>query len=139
VPSARGAGPVPGRLPSLLPGPLHRPRLSVGNYRRIYRLAVARAELPDLDPHGPHDLRHTFATWLEDGGIPARVIDDELMGHQAGRRGEREGSIISTRYRHMTEAMQVRVVEVIAQRLAVALAAVPRCAPSRGQGEEAAC
>jgi integrase len=46
------------------------------NYRRVYRLAVARAELSDLDPHGPHDLRHTFATWLEDGGVPARVIDE---------------------------------------------------------------
>jgi len=23
-----------------------------------------------LDLHGPHDLRHTFATWLEDAGIP---------------------------------------------------------------------
>jgi integrase len=32
---------------------------------------------------GPHDLRHTFATWLEDAGIPARVID-ELMGHSGG-------------------------------------------------------
>jgi hypothetical protein len=30
-----------------------RSRLSVGNYRRAYRLAVARAELPELDPHGP--------------------------------------------------------------------------------------
>jgi hypothetical protein len=29
------------------------------NYRRVFRLAVARAELSDLDPHGPHDLRHT--------------------------------------------------------------------------------
>jgi hypothetical protein len=46
----------------------------------------------------PHDLRHTFATWLEDGGVPARVLD-ELMGHQAGRRGEHEGSMIGTRYR----------------------------------------
>jgi integrase len=46
-----------------------------------------------VDPHGPRDLRHTFATWLEDGAVPARVID-ELMGHQAGRRGEREGSMI---------------------------------------------
>ena len=52
--------------------------LSVGNCRRAYRLAMARAELPDLDPR---DLRHTFATWLEDGGVPARVID-ELMGHR---------------------------------------------------------
>ena len=66
------------------------------DYRRVYRLGVARAELPDLDPHASHDLRHTFATWLEDGGIPARVID-ELMGHEAGRRGEREGSMIGTR------------------------------------------
>jgi integrase len=49
---------------------------------RAYRLAVARAELPELAPHGPHDLRHTFATWLEDGGVPARVID-ELMGLSA--------------------------------------------------------
>jgi Phage integrase family len=56
-----------------------RSRLSIGNYRRVYRLAASRAELPDLDLHGPHDLRHTFATWLEDAGIPARVID-ELMG-----------------------------------------------------------
>jgi integrase len=46
-----------------------RSRLSVGNYRRAYRLAVARAELPALDPHGPHDLRHTFATWLSRGFV----------------------------------------------------------------------
>ena len=30
-----------------------RSRLSVGNYRRAYRLVVARAELPDVDPHAP--------------------------------------------------------------------------------------
>lgn len=113
-------------------------RLSVGNYRRVYRLAVARAELPELDPHGPHDLRHTFATGLEDGAVPARVID-ELMGHQAGRRGEREGSMSGTRYRHMTEAMQARMVVVIAERLAVALAAMPQVCPKPGSGEEAAC
>jgi integrase len=95
---------------------------------------VARAELPELDPHGPHDLRHTFATWLEDGAVPARVID-ELTGHQA----EREGTMIGTRYRHMTEAMQARVVDVVAERLAVALAAMPRCAPKPGSGEDAAC
>jgi hypothetical protein len=69
-----------------------------------------------------------FATWLEDGAVPARVID-ELMGHQAGRRGEREGSMIGTRYRHMTEAMQARVVAVIAERLTVALAAMPQVCP----------
>jgi integrase len=44
-----------------------------------------------LDLHGPHDLRHTFATWLEDAAIPVRVID-ELMGHASGRRRTRTGS-----------------------------------------------
>jgi integrase len=63
--------------------------------------AATRAVLEGLNLHGPHDLRHTYATWLEDGGIPARVID-KLMGHVAGRRGEREGSLIRTCYRHMT-------------------------------------
>jgi hypothetical protein len=56
-------------------------------------------------PRLPHSRRlRPQSAWLEDAGIPARVID-ELMGHQAGRRGEREGSMIGTRYRHMTEAM----------------------------------
>ena len=67
-----------------------RSNLSVGNYRRVYGQVVARAGLDDLDAHGPHDLRHTFATWLEDAGVPARVID-ELMGHRGGRAGARSG------------------------------------------------
>src|SRR5215217_4153707 len=63
--------------------------LSTHNLRRVYQAAVAAAgeDLADLDLHGPHDLRHTFATWLEDAGIPSRVID-ELMGHAGGRRGQ---------------------------------------------------
>jgi hypothetical protein len=66
-------------------------------------------------------------------------VIDELMGHQAGRRGEREGSTIGTRYRHMTEAMQALVVAVIAERLAVALAAMPQVCPKPGSEGEAAC
>jgi integrase len=38
--------------------------------------------LEAVDLHGAHDLRHTYATRLEDAGIPARVAD-ELMGHEA--------------------------------------------------------
>jgi hypothetical protein len=57
----------------------------------------------------------------------------------AGRRGEREGSIIGTRYRHISEAMQARVVAVIAERLAVALAAMPQMCLKTGSGEEEAC
>ena len=81
-----------------------RAELSIGGYRRIYDRAAARTGLADLDLHCPHDLRHTFATWPEGGGIPARVID-ELMGHQASRSQDRSGSTIGLRYRHMTPAM----------------------------------
>jgi integrase len=61
--------------------------LSTKNLRRVYKAAVeaAGADLAHLDLRGPHDLRHIFATWLEDAGIPSRVID-ELMGHAGGRR-----------------------------------------------------
>jgi integrase len=38
-----------------------------------------------VDLHGAHHFRHTYATWLEDAGIPARVVD-ELMGHEATSR-----------------------------------------------------
>ena len=39
---------------------------------------AAGADLGHLDLRGPHDLRHTFSTWLEDAGIPARVIDEPM-------------------------------------------------------------
>jgi integrase len=108
-----------------------RTKLSIGGYRRIYGRAAARAGLTDLDLHGPHDLRHTFATWLEDGGIPARVID-EVMGHHASRSQDRSGSTIGLRYRHMTPAMQARVVSVIGQYMATALAGMPQACPKIG-------
>jgi hypothetical protein len=59
-------------------------------------LPTARDPLLEaVDLHGAHDFRHTFATWLEDTGIPARVID-EVMGHEASsragqQRGQRHG------------------------------------------------
>jgi integrase len=98
-----------------------RTMLSRYNFRRVYQRAVARAghDLAAVDPHGPHDLRHTFSTWLEDAGIPARVID-ELMGHQRSRHGELEGgSRIGARYRHPTPEMAVRVAAAIQERLMV--------------------
>jgi hypothetical protein len=85
-------------------------------------LPVARDPLLDaVELHGAHDLRHTYATWLEDAGIPARVID-ELMGHQASSRGGLGGSAIGAHYRHTTPEMAARVVEAIQQRLTVVLA-----------------
>jgi integrase len=85
--------------------------------------------LGQLRLRGPHDLRHTFATWLEDGGVPARVID-ELMGHAGGRRGggvpSREGSLIGNRYRWTTPDMEARVAAAIEQRLAISFAVAAR-------------
>jgi integrase len=108
-----------------------RSKLSTGNYRRVYHRTAARAGLAGLDLHGPHDLRHTFATWLEDGGIPARVID-ELMGHHSGSRGargEQDGSAVGMRYRHQTPQMQARALAVVDRCLAAALACMPQACP----------
>jgi integrase len=93
------------------------------NLRRVYKAAVdaAGADLGHLDLRGPHDLRHTFSTWLEDAGIPARVID-ELMGHQAtGRAGRHQASAIGAHYRHTTPEMATRVVAAVEERLVIVL------------------
>jgi integrase len=97
--------------------------LSRHGLRRLYQSAVRRAggDLTHLQLRGPHDLRHTFSTWLEDAGIPARVID-ELMGHQRSRRGELDGgSRIGALYRHTTPEMAARVITAIEARLTVML------------------
>jgi len=96
--------------------------LSTHNLRRVYQAAVAAASenLVHLDLHGPHDLRHTFATWLEDAGIPSRVID-ELMGHSGGRRGGSDGSPMGRVYRETTPTMLDHVTTAIDERLIVAL------------------
>jgi integrase len=83
--------------------------------------------LNHLNLRGPHDLRHTFSTWLEDAGIPARVID-ELMGHAGGYRGG-EGSVIGLRYWHTTPEMEARVVAAIEQRLATSFAVAAQLNP----------
>jgi integrase len=80
----------------------------------------------DLDLHGPHDLRHTFATWLEDAAIPSRVID-EVMGHAGGRHPE-QGSRMGRVYRETTPEMVTRVVAAIQVRLAVVLEVAERLA-----------
>jgi integrase len=98
--------------------------LSTTNLRRVYKAAVeaAEADLGHLDLRGPHDLRHTFATWLEDAAIPSRVID-ELMGHASGRRDRGAGgSPMGRVYRETTPAMVARVTAALDERLGRALA-----------------
>ena len=100
-----------------------RTTLSRDNLRRLYQSAThrARSDLEHLRLRGPHDLRHSFSTWLEDEGIPARVID-ELMGHQRSHHGELEGgSRIGARYRHTTPEMAARVVQALDRRLTLTL------------------
>jgi hypothetical protein len=86
--------------------------------------ALPRARNPLLeavDLHGAHDFRHTFATWLEDAGVPARVID-EVMGHEAtSRAGQQRGSAMGAHYRHTTPEMAARIAAAIEQHLTVVL------------------
>jgi Phage integrase family len=95
--------------------------LSTNNLRRVYKAVVeaAGAELAHLDLRGPHDLRHTFATWLEDAGVPSRVID-ELMDHARGRDRGAGGSPMGRVYRETTPAMLARVTAALDDRLGVA-------------------
>jgi integrase len=75
--------------------------------------------LDAVDLRGAHDFRHSFATWLEDAGIPARVID-ELMGHETSTRSaQHHGSTMGAHYRHTTPEMATRVVAAIQARLVV--------------------
>ena len=112
----------------ILPGPgaatASNAALSTTNLRRVDKAAVegAGAELAHLDLRGPHDLRHTFATWLEDAAIPSRVID-ELMGHASGRRDRGAGgSPMGRVYRETTPAMVARVTAALDERMGRALA-----------------
>ena len=93
-----------------------RPPLSTGNLRRVYKAAVAAADLGHLDLRGPHDLRHTFATWLEDAGIPSRVID-ELMGRSGGRHHSASDSPMGRIYRETTPTMIARVTVALDERI----------------------
>jgi hypothetical protein len=84
--------------------------------------------LKDLEVHGPHDFRRTLSTWLEEAGIPARVID-EVMGHQAATaaavaKPAVAGSAPATGTlcrRWPPGEMAARVVAVIEERLAVVI------------------
>jgi integrase len=90
--------------------------------QRWLALPTARDRLLEaVDLHGAHDFRHTFATWLEDSGIPARVID-ELMGHEAtSRAGQQRGSAMGAHYRHTTPEMAAGIATAIEQRLRLVL------------------
>jgi len=64
------------------------PGLRYSNWtRRVFGPALARAGLPDPQPT-PHDLRHSYGSWLSAAGVPPRDIG-ALMGHSSLRSTER--------------------------------------------------
>lgn len=56
-----------------------------GQIKTAWRATCARAAIVDLRPH---DLRHTFSTWLTMAGVHEQVRD-ELMGHASTSMGRR--------------------------------------------------
>lgn len=65
----------------------------------------------EVNPVHVHDLRHTWASWLEDAGIP-RVAVVELIGHR--KKG------VTERYLHAFPETLVRAARAIDERLAPA-------------------
>lgn len=60
-------------------------RESGGQIKSAWAGALRRAGIDDLHPH---DLRHTFSTWLTMAGVSPR-IRDEIMGHATADIGSR--------------------------------------------------
>jgi integrase len=76
--------------------------------RRTWAPAIAAAGLADPQPT-PHDCRHSYGSWLAEGGVPAHEIKD-LMGHGSLRAVER--------YIHSSEARLDRAREALGARVA---------------------
>lgn len=75
--------------------------------RRVWQPALKRANLAEPQPT-PHDLRHTYGSWLANDGVPASDIAS-LMGHGSLRSVER--------YIHATEARFDRARAALSSRL----------------------
>ena len=80
--------------------------------RRVFVPARDAAELADPQPT-PHDLRHTYGSWLAANGVPAVEIM-ALMGHGSLRSTERYMHATSDRFGRADLALsRVRAIEAI--------------------------
>jgi integrase len=70
---------------------------------RVWVPAVRQAGLPDPQPT-PHDLRHTFGSWLGEAGLPTTEIA-ALMGHGSLRSVERYVHATETRFERARSAL----------------------------------
>lgn len=72
---------------------------------RVWVPALERAKLPDPQPT-PHDLRHTFGSWLADDNVPPHEIA-ALMGHGSLRSVERYIHASEVRFERARAALGV--------------------------------
>ncbi|MCQ9384375.1 tyrosine-type recombinase/integrase [Brevibacterium moorei] len=72
---------------------------------KSFRLALTRAtEAAGVEPFRIHDLRHTFASWLVQGGVPLLEVG-KMLGHR---------SVTTTqRYAHLAEEPSALVRELL--------------------------
>lgn len=70
-----------------------------GNRRKEFARALERAGIKDFRWH---DLRHTFATWMRQGGVPLEVVQ-RALGHVALATTERYAHVMDS---EVLEAMQ---------------------------------
>lgn len=89
-----------------------------GQIKTAWRATLRRAEVEYIRPH---DLRHTFATWLMSLGV-VREVRERIMGHQSQE--------MAGRYAHVADPLMIEAVTRLEMRAAMAPEA-PAILPAR--------
>jgi integrase len=86
-------------------------RTGLASLARLQQRIHPRWRVLGLDPIGLHDLRHTFATWLDHAGVSPKVAS-EIMGHRTPTyRQPGAARITQDRYTHMLPGELQRALE----------------------------
>lgn len=91
--------------------------LDPDNFTRHFKMLLKKAGLMDIRFH---DLRHIFATWALEDGLPVKIVQD-IMGHTTSK-------MLMDIYAHTTADMQ----EEAAQRIGGVMAGVMTAAAAEG-------
>lgn len=105
VPHASGRCPGPLLISAEKGGPLRNTNWA----SRVWRPSVRLAELGHVRPH---DLRHTYASWLLQRGVPLAELS-RLLGHAH--------STTTERYAHLAEVPSVAILEALGEPAAARL------------------
>ena len=76
-------------------------------YASLYRCFIKACKSVGIEGLRFHDLRHTFATRLVQGGVDIETVRD-LLGHHS--------IVMTQRYTHSSHEMKQRAVEILAQK-----------------------